>query len=93
MQKFFNVSLILIASISFTFAQEGTIRGTIKDAKGPAEARCEEDAAVDVGSHRRRRQRCAARAVRGDRRSPGVNKGQGRGTRGALGRINLGRVG
>ncbi len=33
MQKFFNVSLILIASISFTFAQEGTIRGTIKDAK------------------------------------------------------------
>jgi outer membrane receptor protein involved in Fe transport len=33
MQKLLNTILILIASISFTYAQEGTIRGTIKDAK------------------------------------------------------------
>ncbi len=33
MQKLLSTILILIASISFTFAQEGTIRGTIKDAK------------------------------------------------------------
>jgi outer membrane receptor for ferrienterochelin and colicin len=33
MQKLISTILILIASIAFTFAQEGTIRGTIKDAK------------------------------------------------------------
>lgn len=33
MQKILSTTLILIASISFTFAQEGTIRGTIKDTK------------------------------------------------------------
>ena len=33
MQKILSTILILIASISFTFAQDGTIRGTIKDTK------------------------------------------------------------
>jgi TonB-dependent receptor len=33
MQKILSTTLILIASIAFTYAQEGTIRGTIKDAK------------------------------------------------------------
>ncbi|MCU0469654.1 MAG: TonB-dependent receptor [Arcicella sp.] len=33
MQKLLSTFFILITSLSFTFAQEGTIRGTIKDAK------------------------------------------------------------
>ncbi len=33
MQKLFSTILILFASLSFAFAQEGTIRGTIKDTK------------------------------------------------------------
>lgn len=33
MQKLLSTILILIASIAFTFAQDGTIRGTIKDVK------------------------------------------------------------
>lgn len=33
MQKLLSTILVLIASISFAFAQEGTIRGTIKDTK------------------------------------------------------------
>ena len=56
-----------------------------EEAEGPAEARRQEDAAVDVGRHRRGRERGAARAGRGDRRSPGVGKGQGRGRGGAVG--------
>ena len=51
--------------------------GRIEEAEGPAEARREENAAVDVGRHRRRRQGRAAGAGRGDRRSPGLGKAKG----------------
>ena len=46
--------------------------GRTEEAEGPAEARREEDAAADLGRHRRRRQGRAAGAGRGDRRSAGV---------------------
>ena len=61
--------------------------GRIEEAEGPAEARREEDAAVDVGRDRRRRQGSAARAGRGDRRSAGIGQGQGRGAGRAVDRV------
>ena len=60
----------------------------VEEAEGPAETRRQEDAAVDVGRHRRGRERGAARAGRGHRRSPGVRQGQGRGAGRAVGALD-----
>ena len=46
----------------------------LKEQTRPAEARREENAAADVGRHRRRRAGSAARAGRGDRRSAGLGR-------------------
>ena len=66
--------------------------GRIEEAEGPAETRREEDAAIDIGRHRRRRERGVARAGRGDRRSPGLGQGQGRGAGRALGADDAARL-
>ena len=66
--------------------------GRIEEAERPAEARREENAAVDVGSHRRRRERRIAGAGRGDRRSPGLDQGQGRGAGRAVGPDDAARL-
>ena len=60
----------------------------LKKQKDRLKRAAEEDAAPDVGRHRRGRESSAARAGRGNRRSPGIGKSQGRGEGRALGAAN-----